>query len=252
MLMKSLASDKTVIHSEVQVKLLASKKCKSEVDRTKLCISVEKRDIRLPSAISQQNVHYVLNNPALRMLLTFPVQVGLYIYKHLNGQLWETDSTTKAVIWSCDKFPFQNVVKNGIAGFVATSVDGICFYSCYAPSSLSIAEFTDFLDKLTEEAKKHYLVAIAGDFNSLAVDWGSKQTNARGKALLEAFTTLDVVLLNSGDTSAYIKGNASSTVDLTFVSSSLIKRNYDWKMMDIYTASDHNAILWEITNDQNT
>ncbi|CAD6216895.1 GSCOCG00012895001-RA-CDS, partial [Cotesia congregata] len=105
---------------------------------------------------------------------------------------------------------------------------------------------------MTEDAKQHHPVAIASDFNSWAVDWGSKLTNARGKALLEAFTALDVVLLNSSDTPTYTKGDASSIVDLTFVSSSLARGNLNWKVLDIYTASDHNAILWEISNDQDT
>ncbi|GBP37718.1 hypothetical protein EVAR_23768_1 [Eumeta japonica] len=91
-------------------------------------------------------------------------------YKHLNDQPWETDRTSKADIWSCGKLPFQSIVKNKSAGFVAASVDGIHIYSCYAPPSLSIVEFTDFLDKLTENAKQHHPVAIAGDFNSWAVD----------------------------------------------------------------------------------
>ncbi|GBP95724.1 hypothetical protein EVAR_70152_1 [Eumeta japonica] len=171
-------------------------------------------------------------------------------YEHLNDQPWETDNTSKAVIWSCGKLPFQTIVNNKSTGFIAASVDGIHIYSCYALPSLSIVEFTDFLDKLTEDAKQHHSVAIAGDFNSWAVDWGSNQTNARGKALLKAFTTIDVVLLNYGDTPTYIKGDASSIVDLTFVSSCFTRRNSDWKMMDIFTASDHNAILWEISCDQ--
>lgn len=171
-------------------------------------------------------------------------------YKHLSTQPWESDSTSKAVIWSCGKLPFQNAVDNSNAGFVAVSVEGIRFYSCYAPPSLSTVEFTAFLDQLTEDAKHYHPVAIAGDFNAWAVDWGSKHTNARGKELLEAFSTLDVVLLNSGDTPTYTKGDASSIVDLTFVSSSLARGNLNWKVMDAYTASDHNAILWEILNAQ--
>lgn len=87
-------------------------------------------------------------------------------YKHLGGQSWETDCTTKAVIWSCSKLPFQSVVNNGSADFVAASVYGIRFYSCYAPPSLTIVEFMDFLDRLTEDAKQYYPVAIAGDFNA--------------------------------------------------------------------------------------
>ncbi|GBP21526.1 hypothetical protein EVAR_12127_1 [Eumeta japonica] len=171
-------------------------------------------------------------------------------YKHLNDQPWETNRTSKTVISSCGKLPFQSIVNNKSAGFIAASVDGIYIYSCYAPPSLSIVEFTDFLDKLTEDAKQHHPVAIAGDFNSWAVDWGSKQTNARRKALLEVFTTIDVVLLNYGDTPTYIKGNASSIGDLTFVSICLTRGNSDWKVMGIYTASDHNAIFWEISCDQ--
>lgn len=64
-------------------------------------------------------------------------------------------------------------------------------------------------------------------------------------------TTLDVVLLNSGETPTFTRGDASSIVDLTFVSSSLTRGSYYWKVMDIYTASDHSAILWEISNGQN-
>ncbi|GBP54610.1 hypothetical protein EVAR_35871_1 [Eumeta japonica] len=133
------------------------------------------------------------------------------LYKHQNGQPLETDSTTKAVIWSCGKLPFQGVVNNGNAGFIAES---------YLPSGNSWG-----------------LQRLGSRLGQL--------TNARGKEVLEAFSTLDVVLLNSGDKPTYTKGDASSIVDLTFVSSSLIRGNYDWRMVDLYTVSDHNAILWE-------
>ncbi|CAH2094186.1 unnamed protein product [Euphydryas editha] len=171
-------------------------------------------------------------------------------YKHLDSQLWITDSSAKAVIWSCGRFPFQSIINNTETGFVAANVDGICFYSCYAPPSLSLTEFKDFLHRLTEDAKQNFPVAIAGDFNSWAVDWGSKVTNARGEALLEAMTALDVVLLNSGDKPTFIRGEATSTVDLTFVSGCLAKRNCSWKVMDTYTASDHCAILWLVSTGQ--
>ncbi|XP_077277431.1 uncharacterized protein LOC143905727 [Temnothorax americanus] len=145
-----------------------------------------------------------------------------------------------------------DVINNREAGFVAAWVDGIRFYSCYAPPSLSTEQFADFLDRLIEDARQYYPVAIAGDFNSWAIDWGSKFTNPRGKALLEAMATLDVVLLNTGETSTYSKGEASSIVDLTFVSSSLTKGSFSWEVMNTYTASDHSAILWEISTGQNS
>ncbi|GBP73797.1 hypothetical protein EVAR_54849_1 [Eumeta japonica] len=99
-------------------------------------------------------------------------------YKNLNGQSCETDSTIKAVIWSCSKVPFQSAVNNGSSSLLAATLYGIRFYSYYAPPSFSIVEFTNFLDQLIEDAKQYYPVAIASDFNCWAVDWGSKQTNA--------------------------------------------------------------------------
>ena len=74
-------------------------------------------------------------------------------YRHLTTQPWETDITAKAVVWACGKCPFQSVVQTTEAGYVSGKLNGICFYSCYAPPSLTFDEFTDFLDRLTEDAK---------------------------------------------------------------------------------------------------
>ncbi|KMQ86561.1 reverse transcriptase, partial [Lasius niger] len=135
-------------------------------------------------------------------------------YRHFGTQPWVTDVSTKAVIWSCGKYPFQSAVNSAEIGFVRAKLDGIHLYNCYAPPSFSPDEFTDFLDRLIKDAKEYFPVAIAGDFNAWAVDWGSKETNTKGQALLEAMSSLDVVLLNSGDEPTFAKGKASSIVDL--------------------------------------
>ncbi|GBP70071.1 Retrovirus-related Pol polyprotein from type-1 retrotransposable element R1 [Eumeta japonica] len=57
--------------------------------------------------------------------------------------------------------------------------------------------------------------------------------------------------LGHGDRPTYTKGDASSIVDLTFVSTSLAKGSISWVVLDIYTASDHHAILWETSKDRN-
>lgn len=49
-------------------------------------------------------------------------------------------------------------------GFVWTKVEGIHFYTCCAPPSLSIEVFTDFFDKLVDDMTSHFHVTIAGDF----------------------------------------------------------------------------------------
>ncbi|GBP57981.1 hypothetical protein EVAR_82619_1 [Eumeta japonica] len=119
---------------------------------------------------------------------------------HINTEMTNYgELTIPPGIWSW-KLPFQSAVNNDSAGFVAVTVDGIRFCNCCAPPSLSIVDFTDFLDQLTKDAKQHYSVVIAGYFTCWADDWGCEQTNTREKALLDAFSTLDIVLLNSGDT----------------------------------------------------
>ena len=89
--------------------------------------------------------------------------------------------------------------------------------------------------RLIRDAKGCFPVTIAGDFNAWATDWGCKKTNKRGQALLEAMSALDVVLLNTGTKTTFVKGEASSIVDLTFVSSNFMRRTAHRRRLVIYT-----------------
>lgn len=104
-------------------------------------------------------------------------------YKNLDRQPWEVDATGKAAIWSCNKRPFQETMKRPEIGFVRVKLDGIHVYSYYAPPSWSPEEFQDFLDRLIEDAQGRYPLAIAGDFNAWAVEWGSVETKKRPGSL---------------------------------------------------------------------
>lgn len=88
---------------------------------------------------------------------------------------------------------------------------------------------------------------VAGDFNAWAMEWGSICTNRRGDALLKAFSLLDVVLLNTGNRNTFEKNGRGSVIDITFASSSLV-RSTSWEVSDLYTHSDHLAIMVEIGN----
>uniref|UniRef100_A0A6V7KTV3 Endonuclease/exonuclease/phosphatase domain-containing protein n=1 Tax=Bracon brevicornis TaxID=1563983 RepID=A0A6V7KTV3_9HYME len=105
-------------------------------------------------------------------------------------------------------------------------------------------EFGAVLDGVVTDAKKRSPVAIAGDFNAWAVEWGSKKTNWRGQSLLEAFAVLDLQLLNDGELSTFIQGECTSMIDLTFTSSFLARGNCNWEVSDIITLSDQCAITW--------
>ena len=53
---------------------------------------------------------------------------------------------------------------------MSTKLGNVHFYSCYAPPSLEMEEFTDLIDRLVKDAKERPPVVIAGDFHAWATD----------------------------------------------------------------------------------
>jgi len=167
-------------------------------------------------------------------------------YRNVDMRNWVSDGSNRAAIWVCGSHSLQEIGGTTVSGFVRVKVNDVHIYSCYAPPSASIGEFKTFLDRLTDDAQSHIPVLIAGDFNAWAIEWGSRETNSRGTALLEAFACLPVVLVNTGNTPTFCRGNASSIIDLTFMSNCLIDRGVVWRVSDIYTHSDHQALVYEL------
>lgn len=168
-------------------------------------------------------------------------------YYDLETQPWVSDSTKKAAIWACGRLPFEQLPTNPTSWFVRAKMGGVYLYSCYAPPSAPIEVFETFLDTLVEDVRRrHDPVVIAGDFNAWSIEWGSRETDRRSKAIQEAFSSLNLILMNEGNTSTYRKGAASSIIDLTFISSVLSKGGCEWRVDEEFTNSDHQAIIWEI------
>ena len=123
-------------------------------------------------------------------------------------------------------------------------------FSCYAPPGGDTKEFIDFLDRLTDGAKKYSPVAIAEDFNAWVVDWESKETNSKGHALLVASSRLGVVLLIAGNKLTLEKGDKISIVDLTFVSPCHVSDNNAWAVTNTFHLSDHRLMYWKVSTDR--
>lgn len=170
-------------------------------------------------------------------------------YKNMQNSDWISDRSRKATIWTCGNLAFQNTNAQH-TGFARAKIQGIFFYSCYAPPSWTHEQFQKMLDELVADATTRTPVVIAGDFNAWAMEWGSRYTNARGRALLETLALLQVELLNDGKVSTFRRAGTSSTIDLTFASSSLC-RVTKWWVSEHYTQSDHQAIMLEIRPKQN-
>nr|XP_041632425.1 uncharacterized protein LOC121502777 [Drosophila kikkawai] len=162
-------------------------------------------------------------------------------YKIGNSRDWATDRTGKAALWLCGVGAQQMCDIKAADGFVRANVGGTWLYSCYLAPSLSMESFGRILDELSIDLRGHSNVVVGGDFNAWAIEWGSSRTNARGRAVLETFASLDVVLLNEGSRQTFSRAGAGSVIDLTFVSSALARRAR-WTIGEVYTASDHEAI----------
>ena len=75
-------------------------------------------------------------------------------------------------------------------------------------------------------------------------------TNSKDHALLEAFSRLDVMLLNAGNKWTFEKGDKGSIVDFTFVSPCLISDNNAWAVTNTFHLTDHWLIYWEMSTDR--
>ncbi|KAL7726805.1 hypothetical protein ACLKA6_001516 [Drosophila palustris] len=114
--------------------------------------------------------------------------------------------------------------------------------SCYIAPSVSLTEYGAIIDDIAQDARGKASVIIAGDFNAWATEWGSKSTTPRGSTLLDTFASLQVCLLNTGTKSTFSKAGRESIIDVTFASP-LLARGSEWCVSDIYTHSDHLAVL---------
>lgn len=170
-------------------------------------------------------------------------------YKVPENNLWLTDRTGKAAVWACGKFPFQRSIVSNEEGFLVTKINGVILISCYAPPSWNLEKFEQMLDRIVAVADSSVPTVLAGDFNAWAVEWGSSSSNARGMALLEALSPLDLVLVNTGSTSTFRRNGLQSIIDLTFTSMH-VARGMNWQVSEHYTHSDHQALLYEVLPSQ--
>lgn len=165
-------------------------------------------------------------------------------YKTQKSNNCVFDKAKLASIWACGSHAFQSSNEEN-EGFVKAKINGINFYSCYAPPRFSSTEFQTLLDKIADDARNCIPVVIGGDFNAWATEWGSRTTNDRGERVLETFAALNIELANIGNMPTFRRAGRSSVIDITFASTSLL-RKVEWRVSENYTGSDHQAIMMEV------
>nr|AMS38363.1 hypothetical protein [Bactrocera tryoni] len=167
-------------------------------------------------------------------------------YSQRPESTWIADKSGKAAIWSCKGQPFKTCSREAHNCFTWANIQGIYFVSCYARPSAAITEFEDFLLRLSLETRGKTPIIIAGDFNAWSTAWGSRCTNHRGRLIQEYLSQTHLTIMNTGTQNTYQKGNKGSIIDIMFANDSL-SRHIKWAVSNIYTNSDHMAIIAQIS-----
>lgn len=164
-----------------------------------------------------------------------------------TGQWFEDDSRT-AAIWIPDLKTMKPRNAGKGNGFVWVQIVDITLISCYLTPSDSIDEFQSKLNALEDEARNiDGKIIMAGDFNSRAVEWGSQTTNPRGRRVMEMTARLGLAVANVGNVPTFRRPGCIGTIpDITLVSENLADRIENWKVLEIYTASDHQYISFSV------
>ncbi|CAB0042278.1 unnamed protein product, partial [Trichogramma brassicae] len=164
---------------------------------------------------------------------------------------WISDANNQSAIWVCGRAPVQRYSSGQSHFYTWAQIAGIFIFSIYAPPRLSHEEFTGLLSNIVDEARGKTPILVASDFNAWSTEWGSRETKPRGEALLDALAPLDVLLLNTGSKPTFVGQQGESIVDLTFAGVSLHDRAASWHVSDVYTGSDHQAIVFEVLLEEN-
>lgn len=167
-----------------------------------------------------------------------------------NRNIVQNDEGSAAIVVT-GAYPIQRVVSKNQRGFVAAIVNGVLVLSCYIPPSIPASEFRDIIDAMTPLIISHPKVLVAGDFNAWSEQWGSDMSKRghvqkeKGRALLDAMLSQDLVVLNTGTTPTFQVPGRQSVIDIAFASAALTYR-VQWTVMSASTLSDHRPITYTI------
>lgn len=173
-------------------------------------------------------------------------------YSRKSSGLWIEDDTATAAIWI--PTPHRNQPKSHGKGncFVWAQFENITIISCYLTPSDRIENFerkiNEIEDKIMDIGGQFI---VAGDFNSRAVEWGMPSTNSRGRRILDMAARTGLTVANVGNTPTFRRSGCEGTIpDLTLVSERAANKVLDWKVLEIYTGSDHQYISYTVGKDR--
>ena len=105
------------------------------------------------------------------------------------------------------------------------------------------------LTRLSTYAETERLPLIVGaDTNAHHTAWGHLTCNARGRELLQALNSNNLVLCNTGNTPTFVGRLGQSVIDITLTNTLGINLLRNWRVNSDLSLSDHQAITFDLTS----
>lgn len=175
-------------------------------------------------------------------------------YRRRTTQVYITNETETTAIWVRGAARTRITDRGCGDDFVWAKVGAVTYVSVYLTPNCTAAEFERKVALLEDGIKDlPGNVVIGGDFNARAIEWGMTETNRRGLLLLEMAARLDLVVANTGNTPTYRRpGFGSSIPDVTMTSDRTLPRVRGWRVIEDYTASDHQYVVFKVAGHTTT
>jgi hypothetical protein len=168
-------------------------------------------------------------------------------YRNKESTCWCSDLLGTAAIWIPNRE--VHVESHGAGrGFVWVKSHNVTYFSCYFTPNEVISDFRNKLDALEDEILRVTgSVVVAGDLNARALEWGMPHTDSRGRLILETAARIGLLVLNSGSTTTFRRPGYTETIpDITLASEGLVPLIQGWRVLEDFTASDHQYITFQI------
>ena len=197
----------------------------------------------------QANLHRSLTADALLSQIMIENSAEVAIISEQYGSksgLWFEDSSKTAALWVTSSANLHIISDGKVDGCVWINTRSFTILSCYLTPNCSMEEFQVKLNNIEDVARAigGHLI-IAGDFNAKAVEWGMPITNTRGRQILDMIARLGMVIANTGKTPTFRRAGCIGTIpDITLISEEAFHKLNNWKVMEVYTGSDHQYITF--------
>lgn len=121
-------------------------------------------------------------------------------------------------------------------------------YNCYSSGNRDIEDMETMLDEIGVNIRRnHEKAIIVGDFNAKSSQWSTDQTDARGRLMMEWIAENNLMVINQGNNPTFRRGEYSSTLDLTLATDHIGRKITEWEVSEIESLSDHNYIIFSLS-----